>query len=58
MRVVSENEGLKDGAKRKQAKWEAFVVELALKLLLIGFLLFLGFKVMPYLFKAFVFKQP
>jgi hypothetical protein len=58
MRVVSENEGLKDTAKRKQAKGSDFVLELVVKLLLIGFLLFLGIKVMPYLFKAFVFKQP
>jgi len=58
MRVVSENEGLKDGAKRKRAKGSDFVLELVVKLLLIGFLLFLGIKVMPYLFKAFVFKQP
>ena len=58
MRVVSENEGLKDGAKRKRAKGSDFVLELVVKLLLIGFLLFLGIKGMPYLFKAFVFKQP
>ncbi len=58
VRIVSENEGLKDGTKRKRAKWEDFVVELALKLLIIGFLLFLGFKVMPELVKNFMFKQP
>ena len=58
MRVVSENEGLKDGAKRKRAKGSDFVLELVVKLLLIGLLLFLGIKGMPYLFKAFVFKQP
>jgi exonuclease VII large subunit len=44
VRVVSENEGLK-------AKKSDFVVELVVKLLLVGFLLFLGFKVMPYLLK-------
>jgi hypothetical protein len=58
MRVVSENENLRSGAKEKRRKESNLVFELALKLLLIGFLLFLGFKVMPYLFKAFVFKQP
>jgi exonuclease VII large subunit len=58
VRVVSENEGLKDAAKRKRGKEFDFIVELAVKLLLVGFLLFLGFKVMPYLFKAFVLKQP
>jgi hypothetical protein len=58
VRVVSENEGLKDTAKRKRKKASDFVVELVVKLLLIGFLLFLGIKVMPYLFKEFVFKQP
>jgi hypothetical protein len=58
VRVVSENEGLKDPARRKREKESDFVVELVVKLLLIGFLLFLGIKVMPYLFKAFVFKQP
>jgi len=58
MRVVSENENLRSGAKEKRRKESNLVFELALKLLLIGFLLFLGIKVMPYLFKAFVFKQP
>jgi hypothetical protein len=58
VRVVSENEGLKDTAKRKRAKESNLVLELVVKLLLIGFLLFLGIKVMPYLFKAFVLKQP
>ncbi len=58
MRVVSENEGVRDGAKRKRRKESNLVLELVVKLLLIGFLLFLGIKVMPYLFKAFVFKQP
>ena len=58
MRVVSENENLRSGAKEKRRKEPNFVIELVVKLLLIGFLLFLGFKVMPYLFKEFVFKQP
>jgi hypothetical protein len=58
VRVVSENEGLKDTAKRKQAKESDFILELVVKLLLIGFLLFVGFKVMPNLVKAFMFKQP
>lgn len=60
VRVVSENESLKDGAKRKQAKgydFGDFVFELVVKLLIIGFLLFLGIKVMPYLFKEFVLKD-
>jgi hypothetical protein len=57
VRVVSENENLRSGAKEKRRKESNLVFELALKLLLIGFLLFLGFKVMPYLFKAFVLKQ-
>ncbi len=58
MLVVSENEGVRNGAKRKRRKESNLVFELVVKLLIIGFLLFLGFKVMPYLFKAFVFKQP
>ncbi|MFZ8785676.1 exodeoxyribonuclease VII large subunit [Thermocrinis sp.] len=57
VRVVSENEGLKDTAKRKQAKASDFVLELVVKLLIIGFLLFFGIKVMPYLFKEFVLKD-
>ena len=39
VRVVAENEG-------KRAKESDFIVELAVKLLLVGFLLFLGFKVL------------
>ena len=57
VRVVSENENLRDGAKRKQAKESNFVLELVVKLLIIGFLLFFGIKVMPYLFKEFVLKD-
>ncbi len=58
VRVVSENEGLRSGAKEKRRKESNLVLELVVKLLIIGFLLFLGIKVMPYLFKEFVFKQP
>jgi hypothetical protein len=54
VRVASENESLRDTAKRKRAKASDFVLELVVKLLIIGFLLFLGFKVMPYLFEGFV----
>jgi len=54
---VSENESLRDTAKRKRAKAKGFVLELVVKLLAIGFLLFLGFKVMPELVKSFMFKQ-
>uniref|UniRef100_A0A7C5X3K0 Exonuclease VII large subunit C-terminal domain-containing protein n=1 Tax=Thermocrinis ruber TaxID=75906 RepID=A0A7C5X3K0_9AQUI len=57
VRVVSENESLRDGAKRRQAKESNFVLELVVRLLIIGFLLFFGIKVMPYLFKEFVLKD-